>query len=226
MSKTEQPRTLTINGKTTILTEREELNIKEFGCARPHTMLVETRLESWERGLYECSFDKKEYVKEDAPTRERVGTIDERYVVTKQQVINGASLVRQFAEVVSTPTRFPVPEDIAELFNRCKAVFAIAMSLDFSSKTLTRYHESRLRRHQETLSDLAKRTATIIKFIDYVRNALNDIATDLGSPDLVDLPQEKPVKTVVVKRSAPAPTPAKPREPSKPKFQLKFDDDE
>jgi len=183
--------------------------------------LVEVEIDDWQQGITECSFDAKNET--DPPSKDRVGKPTERFIVTRNEISRGVTIVRNMATIGGC--RHPIPEVLMPVFNKSQAHFCVVMSMNFYIKELTRYHASRVNAKKERIAEVEDKLNKVMRFTDTIRQMLTEIVTDLGSPDLVDIPIVNEHKPVVVRRSAPQAT--KPREviPKKPKFQLSFDED-
>lgn len=147
--------------------------------------IAEAAVETWFDGLFDNSFDLKQYGTEDcpAPNKEFAGTSNERFIIQKSQALKGAAMVRNFAFIANVPTNWKVPEPIAEAFQACKVLYAIMLSVHWSMKNCVNYSEGRFNGHDETIADITKKLKTITGFVDTTREKLLQLQISLGNPD-------------------------------------------
>lgn len=160
-------------------------------------VLHEEQIEYWIEGLMECSFDKKQFLKETVggPNPALISTMGERFLVTRREVIHGASMVRQFASVNKIPHSYKTAEILAEPFSKCKALYAIMLSMEFAMQNLVKYSQQKLEPLGEELADIADKIDKLQRFADIVRGKLNALRERAGDPDQPDVfmpKQEKP----------------------------------
>lgn len=174
----------------------------------------EEKLEKYIQGLLECSFDRRNRI--DPPTREVVGTTNERFIVEKQELISLMSLIRQYSEIVGYPTQYPVPQQLSQVYDKCKAFYALVLSIDFQAKSMTRFTDGRFNKFGENLEDIADKLTKLIRFADTTREKMVALYKELGDPDVEAIIEPKPERPTYTPR---APRTTRPAE-KKPKFNL------
>ena len=186
------------------------------------TKLSEVEVEHWQDGLLECSFDRQHHRREgfDPPTKEVIGTLNERFIVSKTEILTGISLVRQFASVANIPTNWNVPPALAPAFDREKALYALMLSLDFSMKNLVPFKNNKFAGHEDELMELDDKLTKLMKFADIVRGMMQHLRLKLGDPDIELKYAAPPIEKPYVEPSKPRGVIRQPSQPAKPKFNL------
>lgn len=152
----------------------------------------EIEVERWRAGLDECSFDRRDRV--DPPTKELVGTPNERLIVTRLEVNRGISLVRRFAAIAKVPNTFDVPPRLAEVFDKSKIFYALVLSVEFMVKSLVYYTDDKFCDSEPELANVADKLLKLTKFADIVRSELLKIQDSIGKPN-IHRPDPTPILT-------------------------------
>lgn len=152
----------------------------------------EIEVERWRTGLDECSFDRRDRV--DPPTKELIGTPNERLIVTRLEVNRGISLVRRFASIAKVPNTFDVPERLSAVFDRSKIFYALTLSIEFMVKSLVYYTDDKFCNVEPELANVADKLLKLTKFADIVRSELIKIQDTIGKPN-IHRPDPTPILT-------------------------------
>lgn len=152
----------------------------------------EIEVERWRTGLDSCSFDKRDKI--DPPTRELIGTPNERLIITRLEINRGISLVRRFASIAKVPNTFDVPARLAEVFDKSKIFYALTLSVEFMVKSLVYYTDDKFTNVEANLANIADKLLKLTKFTDIVRSELIKITDTIGKPN-IHKPDPTPILT-------------------------------
>lgn len=144
--------------------------------------LDEIEVERWRTGLDDCSFDRRDKI--DPPTKELIGTPNERLIVTRLEVNRGIMLVRKFAAIAKVPNNFNVPPRLTDVFDKSKIFYALSLSVEFMVKSFVYYTDDKFCDVEEDLAEVAHKLLTLTKFADIVRSKLIKIQDTVGNPNI------------------------------------------
>ena len=164
--------------------------------------ITEEELEHWRDGLFECSFDNKDFTRDSVgqPTEELVGTNNERFIVSRVEINKTIGLIRHCATIKGEPHSFKVAPTLMAAFTSCKALWALTLSLEWAMQNLVRFSDPKLQHLQEDIDDVKDKLDKLQRFSDIVRTKLVDIKNKAGNPDLPDFFQPEKPKTIVIRK--------------------------
>jgi len=152
----------------------------------------EVEVDRWRLGLDDCSFDRKDKI--DPPTKELIGTPNERLIVTRLEINRGIMLVRKFAAIAKLPNNFDIPPRLADVFDKSKIFYALTLSVEYMVKGLVYYTDNKFCDVENDLANVADKIAKLTKFADIVRTELLRIQDTIGKPN-IHKPDPTPILT-------------------------------
>lgn len=175
-------------------------------------------VEKWQEGLFECSFDRKEHLRIDPPTREVEGTEHERFVVTRREINQGVAMVRKVTDIAKLPDKFPVPTPIAEVYDRSKTLYTLILSIEFQIRSLCYFSDGKYANTEDMVAEINDKLTKLTRFADTTREKTVALHKLLGSPDKEE---EKHVHRQVTRVHDRPARPAKSRkDPARKSFSL------
>src|SRR5262245_23955320 len=126
--------------------------------------VCEVEVERWQEGLMQCSFDQRHYKNIDPPTPEVVGTVNERFIGARTEILTGLGIMRTFSDIAQLPDRYPIPEHAAPVYDRVKTIFALSLSLNYAAKRFANYNANKFVPKAEELASIDNKLKTIMRF--------------------------------------------------------------
>lgn len=152
----------------------------------------EIEVERWRTGLDDCSFDRRDRI--DPPTKELIGTPNERLIVSRLEINRGIMLIRKFAAIAKVPNSFDVPERLTDVFEKSKIFYALVLSVEFMVKSLVYYTNDKFVNVEPELAAIADKLLKLTKFADIVRSELIKVQDTIGKPN-IHRPDPTPILT-------------------------------
>ena len=144
--------------------------------------LAREEVEDWHNGVLECSFDKKEHKKENlVPERAAVGTVNERFIVTKRELNVAISMVRRYASAHAINVHWRIPPEANEIFDVSKKLFVAVLSLEFGTRNLASYDNDKLKPHREKLAKIADKIAKLEEYSYQVKRSISELVLGMGA---------------------------------------------
>ena len=155
--------------------------------------LAKEEVEDWHNGVLECSFDKREYIKEKlVPERAAVGTVNERFIVTKRELNVAISMVHRYASAHAINVHWRIPDEAKEIFDVSKKLFVAVLSLEFGTRNLASYDNDKLKPHREKLAKIAGKIAKLEEYSYQVKRSISELVLGMGA--LSDVERDKMVQ--------------------------------
>lgn len=150
----------------------------------------EIEIDRWMEGLSKVSYDKRQHKSEEVgpPSNEMIGTVNERFIVTMQEILEGRRLMRKCAELAKIPVKYPTSGCMSEVIFKTQVLYALVMSLFGSVKYLCYYEEDKLKDSSLRINELLDKVDKLARFVNTTREIADNLQKELG--DISVTPQE------------------------------------
>lgn len=144
--------------------------------------LAKEEVEDWHEGILECSFDKRQHKKEGlTPEREAIGTVNERFVVTRREINVAISMVRRYASAAEINVHWRIPDAAGPIFKASKDLFVAVLSLEFGTRNLASYENAKLKPHDERLAKITAKIEKLNEFTYQVKRMISELVLGMGA---------------------------------------------